>query len=256
MGILAATALVAGSITVSARKEEAPKRQNLLLERTINFENPQRTLNESFERLKPENISEVIYDPDFTHSDGYLRTHLIGKFPEGAINSYIQNTRKRSNHNMCVTGISTQIGDGKKRPVFARKSLLTSLGIQNEADLESALHHEDIHAEEERKGYDFGEKRLSGEEITSLFGKDEIRAEVILGIGEFDAYASQLARINSENLKVSPFHLMSTTTNAIQTYSILESGLKGGTLKPMEKKYFEAKKRKHEEVIETLKKYR
>ncbi len=253
---LTATALVAGSIFLYKGKEDTPKREAISIERTINFENPQKTLNESFNKLRPENISEVIYDPDFTQSDIYLKKGLLGKLPERDIDSYIQSMRRQSpNHNLCVTGVIIYVGDGKKRPVFARASMLSSPGIICNEDLESSLHHEDIHADEERKGYDFGDKRLNGSDLTKIFNDGDIRAEVILGVGEFDAYSSQLTRINKSSKKPSPMHIKSTTTNACQVYGLLEMGLQRGTLTPMERKYFEAKKKKHTEVIETLKKF-
>ena len=240
-----------------SNKENTPKREMFSLERTISFENPQRTLDEAFKKLNPKHISEVIYDPDFIHSDIYLRKSLIGQISEREIESYIQSTRRQSpNHSLCVTGVISYVKDDKKRPVFARANMLFSPGIICEEDLESSLHHEDIHAEEERKGYDFGDKKLNGDELTRMFNNGDIRAEVILGVGEFDAYSSQLTRINSGNLRVSHMHLISTTTNAVQSYSILERALQRGTLKPMELKYFEAKRKKHAEAIETLKKYK
>lgn len=252
IGALVATTLISGSISLFKNKEDTPKRETVSLERTISFENPQRTLDETFRKVKPEHISEVIYDPNFTHSDNYLRKILRYRLSEIEIEPFIQNSKRQSpNHILCVTGIISDVGDNNKRPVFARANMLSSSGVLCNEDLESSLYHEDIHAEEERRGYDFGDKRLNGYELTKMFNQIEIRAEVILGVGEFDAYSSQLTRIKSKNSKVSSMHIISTTTNASQVYNILENG----TLKPMEKKYFEAKKKKHAEVIETIKRF-
>ena len=249
--------VLAGPAGQENKKEyEKLSRDYTKIERTINFDNPQETLNEAFKRCSPNNISEIIYDHDFTHSDNYIKNRFIGH-SRRLIEGYLNQARKGTEgHILCVTGIFEDTGNNKKRTVFARKSLLTSLGVNCEADLDSAIYHEDIHAEEERYGYEFGDRRIGGEELMKMFNENKLRTEVISGAGEFDAYASELERANNVKTKPSAMHVFNTTLNAYQVYSILERALERGTLTPLEIKYAEAKLKKHENTIETLKNYR
>jgi len=256
IGTLVAGAIIAGSIIPTKQKEEPQKREPIVIEKTINFENPQRTLNESLERLKPENISEIVYDPDFTHSDNYIKNRFVGH-SRRLIEGYLDQARiGTEGHVLCVTGIFDDTGNNKKRTVFARKSLLNSQGINCEADLDSALYHENIHAGEERYGYDFGERIIKGEELVSLFKDKKIRTELIALAGEFDAYSSQIERAGKVEIKPSAIHILNATLNAHQTYSILERSISKEILTPLEIRYTETKMTRHKETIETLKRMR
>lgn len=252
IGAIAGTALVVGSTYLSKNKD-SPKRKPLGLERTISFDNPQRTLDEALRFCKPSHVSEIIYDPDFEESDSYLRQSLTG-LSETSIERYLQGTRTQfQGHNLCVTGVISNVGNGLKRPIFARKNVAYSPGILSMADLENTVHHEDIHAEEERYGYDFGDRRINGEELTILFNKGAIRTEVIGPIGEIGAYASQIERAKIAKRKPSIIHILNASTQLYSVTEIVSRGLRNGTLTPLEAKYAEAKLSKYKSTIETLK---
>ena len=237
--------------------KETPDKKPLNIERTITWENPQKTLEEALILSNPENISKIVYDPDFKESDRYLRSTLENQIPEREIEAYLQKTRTEvPNHDLCVTGVISNAGDGQKRPVFARRNLLNSQGISSISDLENAISHEAVHAEEERLGYDFGDRRIKGEELTILFNKKHIRPEVICAIGEIDAYASQIEKGEKMERKPSPIHIINATINLCNVYNIIEKAIDNERLTPLERKYAEAKISKHKDTIEKLKKMR
>ena len=256
IGVLAGTAIITASVVSTKQKEEPLKRESIVLERTINFENPQITLNSAFNLCKPEHLSEVVYDPDFKKSDDYTIKRFVGH-SRRLIEGYLQETRTGApNHALCVADILEDVGDGKKRITFARRNITNSIGISCPADLENSIHHEDIHARESRFGYDFGDRIIKGKELGDLFNKKEIRTEVIKAIGELDAYASQIERANRTERKPSAMHIIIAATNLCQVYNIIENAIEGRKLTSLEKKYAEAKILKHKDTIETLKKYR
>jgi len=252
---LAAATLIAGSIILTKQKEESIKKEPIVLERTINFDNPQITLNDAFNSCKPEHLSEVIYDPDFKKSDDYIRKKFVGH-SRRLIEGYLEQARIGApGHALCVADIFEDVGDGKKRIAFARANITNSPEVLCPADLENAIYHEDIHAGEARHGYHFGGKIIRSKELAELFNKGEIRTGVIRAIGELDAYASQIERAEKTERKPSPIHIISATTNLYQVYSIIEKALTKNTLKPLEKKYAEEKIRRHKNAIETLKNF-
>jgi len=256
IGALVTATLIAGSIISTRQKELTPKREPIVLEKTISFENPQITLNDAFNLCKPEHLSEVMYDPDFQKSDDYIRKRFVG-YSRRLLEDYLQQTRTGApSHDLCVADILEDVGDGKKRTVFARRDVTNSPGILCLADLENSIYHEDIHAREARYGYDFGDRTIKGRELADLFSKGEIRTEIARLIGEFDAYASQIERAEKTERKPSPMHIISATTNLYQVYNIIKKALTKNTLKPLERKYAEEKIARHKTTIETLKKYK
>ncbi len=255
IAIGAVIATTAAICIIPAKPKENQKKEQvtLELERTINFNNPQKTLNEAFNLCKPENLSEVIYDPDFKRSDDYIKNRFV-RHSRRLLGEYIQQARTGSpGHDICVADILEDVGNGKKREAFARKSLIDSRGVLCQEDLESCIYHENIHAGEARYGYDFGDSILKGRELKRLFDRGEIRPQTIIDIGEFDAYAAQLARADNTERKPSIVHKTFTKITVFEIYNKLNANLQVGALSPMERRYFEAKKRKHEKVIETLK---
>ncbi|MBS3083240.1 hypothetical protein J4423_00380 [Candidatus Pacearchaeota archaeon] len=250
IGGLASAALLSGGIIFS-KYESIPEEK-----RTISFENPQQTLDEAFRNCNPENISRIIYDPDFKDSDAYLRSSLSGRMSPSEIEISIQNSRKLAEgHYMSVADVSTKVGDGQKRQIFVRKELIGAPEVKSLADLENAIYHEDVHAEEHRNGYDFGGRIVRGEELTRLCNTGEIRPEVIIGIGEIDAYASQIERAKKSQIKPSRTLMAGALTQLHRGYSILEKGLSNEKLTILERMYAERVIAKHKDTIETLKKH-
>lgn len=222
-------------------------------EEKFDLSNPQKILEEAFKISKPQHISRVKYDPNFEESDSYLREILNGQLDQRGIETYLQKNRKQSEgHYMSVLGISTKIGDGKKRPVFARRELTTTDKVESVEDLANAIHHEDIHAGENRLGYDFGNRRIKGDELTVLFNKGEIRPEAIIAIGEIGAYAAQVERGMRTN--VSRIHLAGAKRTLLDGLRIIEGAISNDRLTPMEREYAKATINKYKSVIETLKK--
>ena len=255
IGTLVAGAIIAGSIIPEKQKEEPLKREPIVLEKTINFDNPQRTLNEAFALCKPEHLSEIIYDPDFKSQEKYIKERLVG-YSRRLIDEYLQQAKTEiPGHDLCVADILAEVGDGKKRIAFCREKISKSIGINCLEDLASCIFHEDTHARESRYGYDFGDKIIQGKELIELLEKGEIRTEVIRLVGEFDAYSSMIERAEKTERKPSPMHVISATTNLYQINGIIERAMSKNTLTALERKYAETKLKKHKETIETLKKY-
>ncbi len=249
--------VLAGPVGQGNKKEyEKSSRDYTKIERTINFDNPQETLNEAFRIANPEHLSEVIYDPDFKKSDDYVKKRLIG-YSRRLTEEYIKQARTQApGHNLCIADVFPKMGDGQKRTTFARGGILKSKWINSIEDLAICISHEDVHAKESRYGYDFGDRTIKGEELMELLEKGDLRIEIISKIGEFDAYSSQIERADKVERKPSLMNIISTTTNAYQIYSTIESDISSGTLTPLERKYAEEKIRRHKKTIETLKNYR
>jgi len=243
IGTISAAAL-AGAVTFTLLKQTA---------REIYPERAQEHLDASFERVKPEHLESLIYDPDFKEQDNFLRKQLKSYTKESEIEKYVNEARGNPNsHNMCVAGVIMYVGDGKKRPAFARKKLFESDSILTQEDLNNTTRHEDVHAEEERLGYDFGTERKKGPELTKLFNTNQIRKEVINGIGEIPAYATQIEAAEKGLDKVSK-ECMDNTKYQLRTVTkIIKKGLANNSLTPLERKYAEAKLKKYSSIIEDL----
>lgn len=243
IGTLAATAL-AGAVAIKAF---SPTTREIFPERA------QEHLNTAFERVKPENIERIPYDPYFKEQDNYLRAQLKPFSRESEIEQYVLEARKSGgSHNMCVTGVIFYVGDGKKRPAFARKALFESKSALTEEDLANLVRHENVHAEEEANGYDFGAERKKGPELTKLFNTNQIREEIISGIGEIPAYATQLDAAENGLDNVSRECLASTKSNLKDITRIINKGLANNTLTPLERKYAETKLKKYGAAIKKL----
>jgi hypothetical protein len=252
--VLLATAL-GGTILAVKEKPQETTRTKISLERTVSWDNPQETLNVAYQLAKPKHISEVIYDPEFIHSDNYIRQKLSGHYSEKIITNYLNNSRSQSpSHNLCIPGILLYTGDGKKRPSFARKSALTSPGLSSIEDVRNAIEHEDAHAKEERFGYDFGDSIMGGPELIQLFNSGEIKPQVILEIGELGAYAHQIESGEKSERKPSIMCTLNAKTNLYTIVDIVEKRLEKNMLTQMERKYAESTIRKHKQTIERIKK--
>ena len=89
-----ATAILAGAAAIALSK---PKRE-------IYVEKAQEHLDISLERVKPQYLERIIFDPDFKEQDRFLRNQLKSHSKESEIEKYVLEARKnQSSHNMCVT---------------------------------------------------------------------------------------------------------------------------------------------------------
>lgn len=241
IGTLTATALASGLFLYDRQKD--------------NFKNPQEVLNQAFNTHNPKNISEIIYDPEGKRAETYVRSSIGKMISQADLEVYLTNLKEQSkDHLMNVIGISTYVGNGEKRPVFAKRELNSSTSSKSVEDLISAIAHEDAHAEDNRTGYRFGNRTVKGYELTNLLHRGEIRGEVLVGIGELDAYATQLEQIDKMEKKPSRINISAAKANLYKIWTIVEKGLQNGQLAPLEKLYAETVINEHKKTIETLKK--
>ena len=250
IGALTAATL-AGAVAIATKKSPAKEVQ---ITKEISYNKAQEYLDTAFERAKPLHLERIIYDPHFKEQDNFLRKQLQPYSKEFDTEKYVLEARKDKNsHNMCVTGVMLYVGDGKKRPAFARKELFESESVYNLEDLTNLARHEDVHAEEECKGYDFGTERKKGLELTILFNTNQIRLEVINGVGEIGAYAVQIEAVESGLDKVSKPCFENARTQLRTVTRIINKSLANNSLLPFERQYTETKMRKYERVIRKLK---
>lgn len=246
IGALTTASLLAG-VFLSSKSEDKEER--------INFQNPQKTLDEAFTTSGAKHISQVIYDPDFTQSDAYLREIWKDFADKDRIEEIVRANRETTRGRyFTIEDISSLTGDGKKRPVFARKELLTS-PVNLKSDLENMIYHEDVHAQEKMNGYRMGDTFVKGENVSIMFNSGEARPHAISMIEELDAYASELERANKSEKKYSTPYLRNLKTQLSKVYLIVENALlKEEELTLTERKYAEEKMQRHAKTIETLKK--
>lgn len=244
---------IIGAVTITALSGAIALTNLKSSTREIYENNAQNHLNIAFERLNTSHLERVVYDPDFKEQDNYLRKQITPYSKERDIEKYILEAHKSQNSsNMCVTGVIFYVGDGKKRPAFARKKLFESKSILTQEDLNNIVRHENVHAEEERKGYDFGTERKMGKELTKLFNTNQIRLEIIKGIGEIGAYATQIDAIEKGIDKTSEECLKNAKVNLQEITRIIQKGLINKTLTPLERKYAETKIKKYNHLIQKL----
>ena len=256
IGGIAAAALT--SLVFSIAKTSEPQKENkrpaLVKElslKEISWENPQARLEEAFALANPKNLSYVVYDPYLEKSDAYIVKNFPGH-SRRLLESYIQSTRQ-SKHDLGVVSLMPYVGNGQKRPAFARESMISSPSINKIEDLANAIAHEDVHAEEESKGYEFKSSRKKGKELQTLFDEKQIRPEVIVEIGELDAYATQLEAGERTGQKISSMCVTNAATHLYQLSTIIDKALDKGKLTPLEREYAEVKIAKHKETIQKLK---
>ena len=255
IGAAAAAALVAGGIIASkANYKESHKEKIItgrpIAEKRISWKNPQEQINIAFRIANPSNIREIIYDPDFTETDKYLRFKMNNDFPEKEIIKAIQSARKASpGHNMGVPGIFKYMGDGEKRPVFARRELSCSPNIITLEDIASAIDHEDAHTEEERYGLDFYDTRKKGEETGKLVNTEKMRINMVCAIGEIGAFAYQLDKIQKGSRKPSKQLKEHVENWFIYLKTVVETEKAQYTLRPPEQEFYEAKRRRYPEIF-------
>jgi hypothetical protein len=252
---LVAISLAGGAIKLSYKDHTEKNRNSGLnfLAREIDYKNPQRTLEHTLSLINSDFISEIIWDPEFKKSDEYIRENLSGRFSNKSIGNYILGTRSQAKgHNLGVVGILYKTGEGKKRPVFARRELLDSDSVFTLADLKSAIIHEGVHAEEEARGLEIDERRIKGEELTNLIENGIMRVPVISGAGELDAYATQLEDDEKNKRGISQRMRINLMMKIYQLNGLFVRGLCDDKFTGMERKYIETKMGKHKETIKLV----
>jgi len=248
IGALLTIALIGIGTKVANKKEEYKQPT-----KEVSLDNPQEQLDKAYQISKPSNITEIIYDPEFNETDRYIRGKMRNYFPEEDILKAIQNARKVSpGHNMGVQGIFRYMGDGEKRPVFARKELLTSPNVMTIEDIASATDHEDVHAGEERYGLDFYDHRKKGEEFLTLLKSGKIRTEMMLAIGELGAHAYQLNKIQRGERKTSRQLKEHVERWFVYLKGMVETEKAQGILQPVEQEFYEAKRKRYDSVFKKL----
>ena len=237
-------AILATAISIGIKSDVSPK---------ISKQQAEQKIQAAFQRACPQNISTIAYDPEFTELETYIRKKIEHDADKETIDKIVQESKKaRPGHTMGVQGFFKYIGDGQKRPVFARKELFEKSYVTTTEDIASIIDHEDAHADEERNGLDFYKYYMNGQETTHLIRTKRFRTEIMLKIGELGACARQLEKIYSGERN--PSNACKTDALEWLKYSIvnLETERMYSRLLPKEQEFYEAKKKRYPKVFDTV----
>ena len=214
----------------------------------------QKFLDDIFREVNPQDLERIVFDPDQKKaSAAVFEMYRQALYSTTLARGAAENALKQREEAMYVPAVFELTGDGNKRVAYATGGIFTY--AKTTGDVRLVVRHEEVHARQERRGYETRLGSITGRELIGLRRNGELREGMWLDLGELEAYADDLERI---------FNGKDTVSRDVFTYHkkkveflsrVAEKGLPRGAFHPLEAAYASHTLRRYRETIDVVRKY-